>query len=78
MGTGSTVGKILHSLAAIKKIYFSFNMLKQKKYSLLCLMLPFTVSSVLSKVCKYRGVNREKNELNAATWFTQPGMYFFV
>ena len=29
---------------------------------------------VLSKVAKYRGVNREKNDLNAATWFTQPGL----
>ncbi|KAH3805994.1 BRCA2-interacting transcriptional repressor EMSY-like isoform X5 [Dreissena polymorpha] len=27
---------------------------------------------VLNKVCKYRGVNRDKNDLNAATWFTQP------
>lgn len=27
---------------------------------------------VLNKVSKYRGVNRDKNDLNAATWFTQP------
>ena len=30
--------------------------------------------SVLNKVSKYRGMNRDKNELNAAFWFTQPGM----
>lgn len=27
---------------------------------------------VLNKVSRYRGANRDKNELNAATWFTQP------
>lgn len=27
---------------------------------------------VLNKVSKYRGVNRDKTELNAASWFTQP------
>ncbi|XP_060563339.1 BRCA2-interacting transcriptional repressor EMSY-like [Ruditapes philippinarum] len=27
---------------------------------------------VLNKVSKYRGLNRDKNDLNAATWFTQP------
>ena len=31
--------------------------------------------SVLNKVSKYRGMNRDKNELNAAFWFTQPGMW---
>ena len=34
--------------------------------------------SVLNKVSKYRGVNRDKNELNAAFWFTQPGKLIFL
>ena len=38
---------------------------------LICYLLVYF--SVLNKVSKYRGVNRDKNDLNAATWFTQPG-----
>ena len=33
--------------------------------------------SVLNKVSKYRGMNRDKNELNAAFWFTQPGLWSY-
>ncbi|KAK6194536.1 hypothetical protein SNE40_000155 [Patella caerulea] len=31
-----------------------------------------SAAGLLQKVSKYRGVNREKGELNAAAWFTQP------
>lgn len=33
----------------------------------------FCVSSILMRVSRFRGANREKGELNAAAWFTQPG-----
>ena len=29
--------------------------------------------SLLQRVCRFRGVNKEKGEMNAASWFTRPG-----
>lgn len=30
---------------------------------------------LLQRVCRFRGVNKEKGEMNAASWFTRPGQY---